>query len=185
MSNLKDNLWVRAADTACYIRNCCLPKGYNSDKTPYEMFFDKKPSVYHLRRFGCLAYNKTMSNRRKPDRKAEKTIFCGYDWESESYILYSVKSGSSVVVMSNLTNNNFITRCQKISVTQLLFQHVVNNQNTDIPTVNSQQVIMILVFYLLLQQLWMNQHIPKVRIRFSYPLALIMKILSTKLHLLK
>ena len=89
-SNLKDNFWVRAADTACYIRNRCLTKGNNSDKTPYEMFFVKKPTVYHSGRFGCLAYTKTMSNRCKLDPKAEKMIFCGYDWESKSYILYSV-----------------------------------------------------------------------------------------------
>ena len=83
-SNLKDNFWVRAADTlcqqlepkrclsdlilrdlilaACYIRNRCSTKGNDSDETPYEMFFDKKHTVYHLRRFGCLAYTKTMSN---------------------------------------------------------------------------------------------------------------------------
>ena len=47
--------------------------------------------------------------------------FCGYDWESKSYILYSIKSSSSVVVMSNLMNNNFITRCRKIPVDHLLF----------------------------------------------------------------
>ena len=81
-SNLKDKFWVRAANTACYIRNRCLTKSNNSDKTPYEMFFDKKPTVYHLRRFGCLAYTKTLSNRRKLDPKAEKMIFGGYERES-------------------------------------------------------------------------------------------------------
>ena len=90
-SNLKDNFWVRAADTACYIRNRCLTKGNNSDKTPCENFFDKKPTLYHLRRFGCLAYIKTMANRRKLDPKVKKIIFCGYDWESKRDILSSMK----------------------------------------------------------------------------------------------
>ena len=90
-SNLKDNCWVRAADRACYIRNHCLTKCNKSDKSPYEMFFDKKPTVYHLGCFGCLAYNKTITNQCKLDPKAEKIIFCGCDWESESYILHSMK----------------------------------------------------------------------------------------------
>ena len=90
-SNLKDNFWVRAADTAGNIRNRCLTKSSNSDKTPCEIFFDKKPTVNHLKRFGCLPFIKTMSNRRKRDPKAQKMIFCGYDWESRSYILYSMK----------------------------------------------------------------------------------------------
>ena len=55
------------------------------------MFIDKKPTVYLSRCFGCLAYNITMSNRRKLDPKAEKMVICGYDWQSRSYILYSMK----------------------------------------------------------------------------------------------
>ena len=69
-SNLKDNVWVRAADTAFYIGNSSLTKSKSSHKTLYGKFLDKKPTVYRLTRFGCLAYNKTMSNRRYLDPKA-------------------------------------------------------------------------------------------------------------------
>ena len=137
-SNMKDNFWVRAADTACFIRNRCLAKGNNSDKTPYEMFFDKKPTVYHLRRSGCLACTKTMSNRRKLDPKAAKMIFCGYDWERKSYILYSMKNQFICSRIVKFDEQQFYYSVSKDSSRSFAFQPVVNNQNTEIPTVNSQ-----------------------------------------------
>ena len=135
------------------------------------MFFDKKPTVYHLRRFGCLAYNKTMSNRRKFDPRAEKMIFCRYDWESKSYILYSMKKRFISSRNVKFDEQQFYYSVSKDSSRSFAFQPVVNNLKTEIPTVNNQDSTMILVFYLLLQQMWMNQHIPKVHIRFSYPLT--------------
>ena len=137
-SNLKDKFWVRAANTACYIRNRCLTKSNNSDKTPYEQFFDKKPTVYHLRRFGCLVYTKTLSNRRKLDPKAEKMIFGGYERESKNYILYSMKKQFICSRNVKFDKKQFYYSVSKDSSRSFAFQPVVNNQNTETPTVNSQ-----------------------------------------------
>ena len=87
--SFKDTFWVRSAEPACYIRNRCLTKSNNSDKTPYEIVFNKKETVYHLRRFESLAYNKTTPNRRKLDPKAEKMMFCDYDWENKLYPVFN------------------------------------------------------------------------------------------------
>ena len=75
-----------------YILNRCPTKALQSI-TPYEAWHDKKPSIGHLRVFGCLAYALVpMQQRRKLDDKAVKCIFVGYSAESKGYRLYHLQS---------------------------------------------------------------------------------------------
>ena len=61
--------------------------------TPYEAWHGKKPSIGHLRVFGCLAYALVpMQQHRKLDDKAVKCIFVGYTVESKGYRLYHPQS---------------------------------------------------------------------------------------------
>lgn len=47
--------------------------------TPCEAWRGKKPTVIHLRVFGCVAYTLVNSQvHQKPDEKLEKCIFIGY-----------------------------------------------------------------------------------------------------------
>ncbi|MCO5559738.1 hypothetical protein L7F22_013340 [Adiantum nelumboides] len=58
--------------------------------TPYESWYDKKPSVSYLRVFGCLAYAHIPQQLRgKLDDKAVKCIFVGYSSGSKGYRLYN------------------------------------------------------------------------------------------------
>ncbi|MCO5593116.1 hypothetical protein L7F22_047122 [Adiantum nelumboides] len=57
--------------------------------TPYGAWHDRKPSIEHMRVFGCLAYALVpQTQRRKLDDKAVKCIFVGYSAESKGYRLY-------------------------------------------------------------------------------------------------
>ena len=54
-AKIKNNFWTTAVDTANYIRNRSPTSSLNG-KTPYELFFNRKPSLKHLTVYGCEAY---------------------------------------------------------------------------------------------------------------------------------
>ena len=49
------HLWAKAARTIVYVQNR-TPHRVLENKTPEEVFFDKKLEVNHLRIFGCPVY---------------------------------------------------------------------------------------------------------------------------------
>ena len=60
------------------------------DKTPQEVWTGKKPSLSHLRVFGCDAYVHVPKEKRtKLDSKSEKCIFIGYKDGLKGYKLWS------------------------------------------------------------------------------------------------
>ena len=52
---LEKKFWAKAVITACYFINRS-PSSALGDKTPHEVWCGKKPSLRHLRVFGCEAY---------------------------------------------------------------------------------------------------------------------------------
>ena len=57
--------------------------------TPFEAWMKKRPSVSHLRVFGCKAYVHVPKDERgKLDNKAKKCILVGYGEETKGYRLY-------------------------------------------------------------------------------------------------
>lgn len=62
--------------------------------TPYEAWTDKRPTVEHLRSFGCMAYSHIPKDeRRKLDPKGKKCILLGYGTETKGYRLYDPNRG--------------------------------------------------------------------------------------------
>ena len=60
------------------------------DKTPHEVWSSKKPSIAHLRVFGCDAFMHVPKEKRsKLDNKAEKCIFVGYKDGIKGYKLWN------------------------------------------------------------------------------------------------
>lgn len=51
-ANLGKQFWAEAINCACYLRNRSAVS--NQDKTPYEMFFNYKPDLSHVRIFGSV-----------------------------------------------------------------------------------------------------------------------------------
>jgi hypothetical protein len=63
------------------------------DKTPHEVWSGNKPSLQHLRVFGCDAYvHVPKENRSKMDKKDEKCIFIGYKDGVKGYKLWNLET---------------------------------------------------------------------------------------------
>jgi len=56
--------WVEAVRTSNYILNSCLTSTVEG-KTPFEAWYDKKPSVWHSKVFGCLKYAHVQKEKKK------------------------------------------------------------------------------------------------------------------------
>ncbi|KAG8492199.1 hypothetical protein CXB51_009896 [Gossypium anomalum] len=83
--NLPKNLWAEAVNTAVYVQNR-LPTKALEQKTPFEAWFGFKPSLAHLRIFGCLCYSQVPAVKRsKLDKKAQASILVGYSSEKKGY----------------------------------------------------------------------------------------------------
>jgi hypothetical protein len=86
-SQLSEKHWDDAIRTACYILNRTL-SSKNKEMTPFEMIFKKKPSLHHVRVFGCKAYAHIMEKTKKWNAKAIECVLVGYSASSKNYVLY-------------------------------------------------------------------------------------------------
>ena len=76
-------------EIACYLVNIS-PSSKLEDKTPQEVWTDKKSSLSHLRVFGCDAYVHVAKDKRtKLDSKFEKCICVGYKDGLKGYKLWN------------------------------------------------------------------------------------------------
>eukprot|EP00253_Pinus_taeda_P012956 PITA_12956 len=88
-AGLGQEFWAEAVDTACYLVNR-LPSSALEDKTPQEVWTGKKPSLSHLRVFGCDAYVHVPKEKQtKLDSKFKKCIFVGYKDGLKGYKLWN------------------------------------------------------------------------------------------------
>ena len=82
------SLWVEAAGTAVYIQNRS-PHAILGEKTPEEVFTNKKPVVYHMRIFGTPVYIHVPKEKRaKLEPSGKKGVFVGYSDSSKAYHIY-------------------------------------------------------------------------------------------------
>uniref|UniRef100_A0AAV1TDK8 Integrase catalytic domain-containing protein n=1 Tax=Peronospora matthiolae TaxID=2874970 RepID=A0AAV1TDK8_9STRA len=89
--------WAEAAMTAVYVKNR-LPSPKIPHKTPFEIVYNSKPSVKHMRVFGCQAYILTPKEKRlKWDPKARAGLFLGYEEVSKAYRVYDIEAGQVMV----------------------------------------------------------------------------------------
>jgi len=84
-SQLLLSLWAEAINTANYL-HARSPTSANKGVTPYEKLYGSKPTISHLRRFGCKAYRILPAARRhgKFASQAETVYILGYVHDSTS-----------------------------------------------------------------------------------------------------
>ncbi|GJT02079.1 ribonuclease H-like domain-containing protein [Tanacetum coccineum] len=77
-SKLPTTFWAEVVNTACYVQNRVLvTKPHN--KTPYELFLSRKPSLSFIRPFRCpVTILNTIDHLGKFDGKADEGFFVGY-----------------------------------------------------------------------------------------------------------
>ena len=79
---LSNQFWAEAIATSVYLLNLS-PTRAIMNQTPFKAWRGKKPSITHLRIFGCITYALVNSQvHQKLDEKSEKFIFIGYCTQS-------------------------------------------------------------------------------------------------------
>jgi hypothetical protein len=92
-------LWGEAVNAAVHIRNL-IPK-VGQRLTPYELMFQKKPSVDHLRVFGCSAHvHIPKDQRKKTDPVSTTGMFVGYAQFSKAWRVLTWRTGKLVIIES-------------------------------------------------------------------------------------
>ena len=86
--------WPEAVRTAAYLKNRTIANTI-LNKTPYEIFFGKRPSMKYLRRYGSKIFVRVPEEKResKWDKKAVLGILVGYE-----NVGYRVLIGQKIVI---------------------------------------------------------------------------------------
>ncbi|GJZ27947.1 putative ribonuclease H-like domain-containing protein, partial [Tanacetum coccineum] len=89
-SKLPATFWAEAVNTACYVENRVLVvKPHN--KTPYELFRGRTPSLSFMRPFGChVTILNTLNYLGKFDGKSDEGFFVGYSMNSKAFRGYNI-----------------------------------------------------------------------------------------------
>ncbi|MGH7239998.1 MAG: hypothetical protein ACREHG_08020, partial [Candidatus Saccharimonadales bacterium] len=130
-ANLDYSYWGEAVMNAVYIRNRSpsrwLPTGGMkgthttgaSRLTPFEAWTGNKPSLGHLKVFGCKAYAHIPDQRRtKLDPKAVQCIFVGYAASSKAYRLYDPVA-RRIIISRDVTffeNQRYTTETTEVEI---------------------------------------------------------------------
>jgi hypothetical protein len=80
--------WAEAANTIVFLQNR-LPTKLLEEKTPFEVWYNYKPSLSFLKIFGSICFiHVPHIKRNKLDNKAMPGIFIGYSAISKAYKVY-------------------------------------------------------------------------------------------------
>ncbi|PPZ39275.1 hypothetical protein C5P26_25750, partial [Escherichia coli] len=93
------SFWGFALESALYILNRIPSKSVSS--TPYEIWHGRKPSLKHVKIWGCPAYIKKL-NTDKLETRSEKGRFVGYPKDSFGYYFY-LPTSQKVVISRDAT----------------------------------------------------------------------------------
>ncbi|KAG6516431.1 hypothetical protein ZIOFF_026896 [Zingiber officinale] len=89
--------WAEAVYTAVYLSNRC-PTTAIPNKTPFEAWSGRRPSVNHLKVFGSICYSQIPKQKRsKLDESSERCIFVGYSTMSKGYRLFNLQLGQVII----------------------------------------------------------------------------------------
>ena len=96
-TDLPISLWGYALETAVFLLNRLPLKAV--EKTPYELWTGKRPSLSFLKIWGCEAYVKRQASDNLAS-KFDKCLFVGYPKETKGYYFY-IPSENKVFVSCN------------------------------------------------------------------------------------
>ncbi|GJX01034.1 retrovirus-related pol polyprotein from transposon TNT 1-94 [Tanacetum coccineum] len=84
--------WAEVVNTACYVQNRVLViKPHN--KTLYELFYGRTPTLSFMRPFGCLVtILNTIDHLGKFDGKADEGFFVGYSLNSKAFRVFNSRT---------------------------------------------------------------------------------------------
>jgi hypothetical protein len=89
------HFWANAISTAYYISNLIFLQ-LILHLTPFELRFGRKPSVSHLRPFGCKCFVLKYDNLDKFESCSADDILLGYTPHGRSYRLFNLDTNTIV-----------------------------------------------------------------------------------------
>ena len=133
-SDLPKSFWGHALETAAYLLNLVPSKSV--PKTPLELWTGDKPSLRHIRIWGCPAHvlNK---NATKLESRTEVKLFVGYPMGTKGYLFYSPKD-RDVTVSTNarFLEEDYIMNHKPMS--SIVLEELVGGANNE-PVVQVEQ----------------------------------------------
>jgi hypothetical protein len=87
--------WADAISTMCYISNRIFLRSI-LHLAPFELCFGRKPSISHLRPFGCKYFVLKRGNLHKFESCSFDGIFLGYTPHARSYRVYNLETNTVV-----------------------------------------------------------------------------------------
>ena len=114
-------------ETTAFILNRVPPKAV--EKTPYEIWTGKTPSLSFIKIWGCEAYVKRqISDKLAP--KSDKCLFVGYPKETKGYYFYNASENKVFVARNGVfLEREFISKGTSGSIVQL---EEIQDQQTSI-----------------------------------------------------
>jgi hypothetical protein len=95
--------WADAISTVCYISNRIFLRSI-LHLTPFELCFGRKPSISHLRRFGCKSFVLKCGNLDKFESRSFDGILLGYTPHGRSYRVFNLET-NTVIESCDVTFN--------------------------------------------------------------------------------
>lgn len=101
---LDDEFWAEAVNTATYIQARC-PSRPLGGKSPYQILFNVKPELHHLRCFGCAAYKLIPTEQRtsKFSPRSRECIMIGYVYDTAKIWRLWDPVGKRIIQASDVT----------------------------------------------------------------------------------
>nr|GEW20580.1 hypothetical protein [Tanacetum cinerariifolium] len=91
-AKLPVSFWAKAVNTACYVQNRVLVN-YSQNKTPYELFNGRTPTIGFLKPFGChVMILNTLDNLGKFEAKGDEGYFIGYSMYSKAFRVFNKRT---------------------------------------------------------------------------------------------
>jgi len=120
--------------TVTYIINR-LPTPLLKNKSPFEMLYNRPPSLSQLKSFGCLCYATVVSPKQKFDPRARQCIFIGYPLNKKVYKLFDIDACTFLTSRDVIFHESVFPFCQK-SQTQSSppLQGILPTIDIDLPT---------------------------------------------------
>ena len=136
-AGLDIKLWPLAMDTAVYLKNLSPTKAVKG-MVPFEAWTGTKPSIKHLKTFGCSAYLHIprKSSKKLGDRSRE-LVFVGYDEEKKGYKLLNLDNPRQIIVERSIkfNENKFPARAINDPVS------IIQGENLFNPMASSEVII--------------------------------------------
>jgi len=108
--NLAQHLWGEAVNTACHIINRVYLRP-ETNKTPYEIWRGKKPTVKYFKTFGSKCYIlRDRKNLGKFDTKSDEGIFLGYSTNSRAYRVFNKRTETVMESINVIVDDEEVQR---------------------------------------------------------------------------